>query len=77
MTPEQQRRVRDLFEAALERESAGGVERWVSLEAAGDPSAAIEQLGVDDAANRPVNQVARDTFEQTQRSRTVKLDLSE
>ena len=44
---------------------------------AGDPSAAIEQLGVDDAANRPVNQVARDTFEQTQRSRTVKLDLSE
>jgi len=46
VTPEQRRRVRDLFEAALDRESAGGAERWVSLEAADDSSVRDEVLSL-------------------------------
>ncbi len=46
MTPEQQRRVRDLFEAALDRESAAGAERSVSLEAADDPFVRDEVLSL-------------------------------
>src|SRR2546423_10330173 len=42
-----------------------------------DPAAAVQELGVDDAANRPGDQVARDTFEQGERARTVQLDLPE
>src|SRR5207253_2480903 len=40
-------------------------------------SAAVEQLGVDNTANRPVDEVARDAFEQRERSRTIQLDLAE
>src|ERR1700674_854345 len=42
-----------------------------------DPPAAVEELGVNDTAHRPVDQVARDTFEQRQRPRAVQLDLPE
>src|SRR3984893_8083980 len=41
------------------------------------PSAAVEELGADDTADRPVDQVARHAFEQRERSRTVQLDLPE
>jgi predicted Ser/Thr protein kinase len=37
MTPEQRRRVRDLFEAAVEREPAADVNAWIAAEAADDP----------------------------------------
>jgi serine/threonine protein kinase len=36
MTPEQRRRVRELFEAALEREPAADVNAWIAAEAADD-----------------------------------------
>src|SRR5256885_5731546 len=42
-----------------------------------DSAAVVEQLGVDDTPNRPGDQIARDTFEQRQRARTVQLDLPE
>jgi hypothetical protein len=38
MTPEQRRRVRDLFEAALEREPAADINAWIAREAADDPA---------------------------------------
>src|SRR3989442_12791669 len=43
----------------------------------GDPAAPVEQLGVDHAANRPVDAIPGDTLEQGQRSLTVQLDLPE
>ena len=44
MTPEQLRRVRDLFEAALDRDDADAT-RWVA-EAAGDPDVAAEVVSL-------------------------------
>jgi serine/threonine protein kinase len=46
VTPEQQRRVRNLFEAALDHESASGAERWVSIEAGDDPLVRDEVLSL-------------------------------
>ena len=46
MTPEQHRRVRDLFEAALERDSTLGLESWVSREAADDQAVRDEVLSL-------------------------------
>jgi len=46
MTPEQRRRVRDLFEAALERDTAAGVESWVAREAGDDPIVRDEVLSL-------------------------------
>lgn len=47
MTPEQQRRVRDLFEAALDRDVAS-VAAWVAGEAAGDARVRDEVLSLID-----------------------------
>jgi len=46
MTPEQRRRVRDLFEAALEREPAADAIAWVALEADQDPIVRDEVLSL-------------------------------
>src|ERR1700704_4744710 len=43
----------------------------------GDPSVPVEELGVNHAAHRPVDEVARDPLQQRQRSGTVQLDLAE
>jgi predicted Ser/Thr protein kinase len=45
MTPEQQRRVRDLFEAALDRDPAEA-RAWISAEASGDPAVRDEVLSL-------------------------------
>jgi len=37
VTPEQHRRVRDIFEAALDRDPGAGIDSWVAREAADDP----------------------------------------
>jgi serine/threonine protein kinase len=46
VTPDQQRRVRGLFEAALDHESVGGAGRWVAFEAADDPLVRDEVLSL-------------------------------
>ena len=46
MTSEQRRRVRDLFEAAVDREPAGGVVSWVANEAGDDPAVRDEVLSL-------------------------------
>src|SRR5207244_10307992 len=46
MTPEQHRRVRDLFEAALDRDTAAGVESFVAREAGDDPLVRDEVLSL-------------------------------
>jgi serine/threonine protein kinase len=46
MEPEQRRRVRDLFEAALEREPAADVDAWIAREAADDPIVRDEVLSL-------------------------------
>jgi serine/threonine protein kinase len=46
VTPEQHRRVRDLFEAALERGANVGIESWVSRAAADDPAVRDEVLSL-------------------------------
>jgi predicted Ser/Thr protein kinase len=51
MTPEQQRRVRDLFEAAVDRDPAG-VGAWVEREAADDSAVRAEVLSLVDHHSR-------------------------
>src|SRR4029079_10022423 len=46
MTFAQQRRVRDLFEAALDRDPHAGVASWVAREAADDPVVRDEVLSL-------------------------------
>jgi predicted Ser/Thr protein kinase len=46
VTPDQHRRIRDLFEAALERGSAASAERWVASEAADDAIVRDEVLSL-------------------------------
>jgi hypothetical protein len=46
MTPSQQRRVRDLFEAALDYTAADAAERFVSVQAADDPLVRDEVLSL-------------------------------
>jgi eukaryotic-like serine/threonine-protein kinase len=46
MTSAQRRRVRDLFEAALDRDPAAGAASWVALEAADDPVVRDEVLSL-------------------------------
>jgi serine/threonine protein kinase len=46
MEPEQRRRVRDLFEAAVEREPGSDVNAWIALEAADDPVVRDEVLSL-------------------------------
>ena len=46
MTPDQQRRVRDLFEAAFDRDPSAGVASWVAREAADDPVVRDEVLSL-------------------------------
>ena len=46
MTPAQRRRVRDLFEAALDRAPADDVAQWVAREAAADPAVRDEVLSL-------------------------------
>jgi serine/threonine-protein kinase len=46
MTPDQRRRVRDLFEAALDRDPPAGVGSWVAREAADDPAVRDEVLSL-------------------------------
>src|SRR5207253_3690218 len=41
------------------------------------PSTPVEELRVDNTADRPGNQIACNTFEQRERSGTLQLDLSE
>jgi hypothetical protein len=52
MTPEQQRRVRDLFEAALDRDPEGGLRTWIDQEAAGDSAVRDEVLSLLDHHSR-------------------------
>ena len=51
MTPEQQRRVRDLFEAAIDRDPSG-LESWIAREAADDPVVRDEVLSLFDHHSR-------------------------
>jgi predicted Ser/Thr protein kinase len=52
MTPAQQRRVRELFEAALDQDAAGGAAGWVAREAAADPAVRDEVLSLLDHHRR-------------------------
>jgi hypothetical protein len=52
MTPEQQRRVRDLFEAAVDRDPEGGLRTWIDQEAAGDSAVRDEVLSLLDHHSR-------------------------
>src|SRR5262245_572786 len=52
MTPDQQRRVRDLFEAALERDPEGGLRTWIDQEAGGDSVVRDEVLSLLDHHSR-------------------------
>jgi hypothetical protein len=51
MTSDQQRRVRDLFEAAVEREPSG-LRSWIAREAADDPAVRDEVLSLLDHHSR-------------------------
>src|SRR5205814_10531562 len=42
-----------------------------------DPATAVEQLRIDDASDRPVDQIPGDTLQQGEGSRAVELDLPE
>jgi serine/threonine-protein kinase len=52
MTPEQRRRVRDLFEAALEHDPASGVASWIAQQAADDQVVLAEVLSLVDHHSR-------------------------
>jgi len=51
MTPEQQRRVRDLFEAAIDHDPSG-IQSWIAREAADDPAVRDEVLSLLDHHSR-------------------------
>jgi len=52
VTPEQQRRVRDLFDAALDRDPTSDAARWVAREAGDDPVVRDELLSLLDHHSR-------------------------
>jgi len=63
MTPEQRRRVRDLFEAAVDLDPASAA-RWVEREAADDPAVRAEALSLVDHHSRAGAFLSRPIVEQ-------------